>query len=95
MKLIDNSSLVQSKLKSFKIVHIFPNGSIYFDSLAYLKSYKKYHFSKESFFSNPFYKKKLTSKNSNFLYKKYRNQIVKILLNYELTIIYKNYSKCI
>ena len=86
---------MRSKLKSFKILHIFPNGSVYFDSLAYLKSYKKYHFSKESFFSNPFYKKKLISNNSNFLYKKYRNQIVKILSNYELTINYKNYSKFI
>ena len=83
------------KLKSSKILHIFPNGSVYFDSLAYLKSYKKYHFSKESFFSNPLHKKKLISNNSNFLYKKYRNQIVKILSNYEFTINYKNYSKFI
>ena len=85
---------MHSKLKSFKILHIFPNGSVYFNYSAYLKSYKKYNFSKESFFSNPGYKKTLLSSKFNLLYKKYRNQIVKKLLN-EFTIICKNYSKFI
>jgi hypothetical protein len=85
---------VRYKLKSLKILHIFPNGSVYFDYLAYLKTYKKYNFSKESFFYNLLNKKKLTLNNSNFFYKKYRNQIVKKLIN-EFKINYKKYSKFI
>jgi len=81
-------------LKSLKILHIFPNGSVYFDYSSYLKTYRKYNFSKESFFYDLLEKKKLTSSNSNFFYKKYRNQIVKKLIN-EFTIICKKYSKFI
>ena len=33
-----------SKLKSFKVLKINSNGSVYFDHLAYLKTYKKYNF---------------------------------------------------
>lgn len=86
--------VVCSKLKSFKILQIFPNGSVYFDYSAYLKTYKRYNFSKESFFSNLLNKKKLILTNSNFFYKKYRNQIVKKLTN-DITINCKKYSKFI
>jgi len=68
---------VRFKLKSLKILQIFPNGSVYFDYLAYLKTYKKYNFSKKSFFSNLLNKKKLILANSNFFYKKYCTQIIK------------------
>lgn len=94
MRLIDNFIIVYSKLKSLKIVHIFPNGSVYFDYSAYLKMYKRYNFSKESFYYNLLSKKKLMLSNSNFFYKKYRNQIVKKSIN-EFTINCKKYSKLI
>lgn len=61
------------KLKSLKILQIFPNGSTYIDHLAYLKMYKRYNFSKESFFFDLLNKKKTILANSNFFYKKYRN----------------------
>jgi hypothetical protein len=65
--------MVHSKLKSLKILQIFPNGSVCLDYSAYLKTYKRYNFSKEGFFSNVLNKKKLTLTHSNFFYKKYRN----------------------
>jgi len=65
---------MHSKLKSFKILQILPNGCIYFDHSVYLKTYARYKFSKKSLFSNLLDKKKLISQNSNFFYKKYRNQ---------------------
>ena len=83
---------MRSRLKSFKTLQIFPNGSVYFDYSTYLKTYKKYNFSKESFFSNILNKKKLILTNSNFFYKKYHNQIVKKLIN-EPKINCKEYSK--
>jgi len=83
-----------SKLKSFKILQISSNGCVYFDYSVYLKTYKKYNFSKRSLFSNLLNNKQLTLTNSNFFYKKYRNQIVKKLIN-ELTINCKKYSKFI
>ena len=85
---------MSSQLKSFKICKIFPNGSVYFDYLAYLKKYKRYHFSKISFFSNLFNKKKSFLTNSNFFYKKYCNQIVKKIAN-EITTNCTKYSKFI
>jgi len=85
---------MRSKLKSLKILNICPNGSVYFNYSAYLKTYKRYNFSKESFFSNLLNKKKLISTNSNFFYKKYRSQTVKKLIN-ELTVNCKKYSKLI
>lgn len=57
-----------------KILHILPNGCVYFDHSAYLKIHSKYHFSKKSLFLNSLDQKKLTSSNSNFFYKKYRNK---------------------
>ena len=83
-----------SKLKSFKILQISSNGCVYFDYSVYLKTYKKYKFSKRSLFSNLLNNKQLTLTNSNFFYKKYRNQIVKKLIN-KLTINCKKYSKFI
>jgi hypothetical protein len=83
-----------SKLKTLKILHIFPNGCVYFNYSAYLKTYKRYNFSKESFFSNLLNKKKVTSGNSNFFYKKYRNQIIKKLIH-EFTINCTKYPKFI
>ena len=68
---------MRSKLKSFKILQIFPNGSVYFDYLAYLKTYKRHYFSKKSFFSNLLNKKKSFLTNSIFFYKKYCNKSVK------------------
>jgi len=70
---------MRSKLKSFKILQIFPNGSVYFDSLAYLKMYKRHYFWKKSFFSNLLNKKKSFLINSTFFYKKYCNKTVKTL----------------
>jgi len=64
---------MNAKLKSFKFLQIFPNGCVYFDHLAYLKSYKKYNFSKKSLFSKLLNKKKGLLTNSNFFYRKYRN----------------------
>jgi hypothetical protein len=61
-------------LKSIKVLHILPNGCVYFDYSAYLKTHTKYNFSKKSLFLNLLDKKKLTSTNSNFFYKKYRNK---------------------
>ncbi len=83
-----------SKLKSFKILQISSNGCVYFDYSVYLKTYKKYNFSKKGLFSNLLNNKQLTPTNSNFFYKKYRNQIIKKLIN-ELTINCKKYSKFI
>lgn len=83
-----------SKLKSLKICKIFPNGSVYFDYSAYLKTYKRYHFSKKSFFVNLLNEKKNFLNNSTFFYKKYCNQIIKKLTN-EFTINYKKYPKFI
>ena len=76
-----------SKLKSFKILQISSNGCVYFDYSVYLKTYKKYKFSKRSLFSNLLNNKQLTLTNSNFFYKKYRNQIVKKLINETTTIV--------
>jgi hypothetical protein len=61
-------------LKSIKILHILPNGCVYFDYSSFLKTYAKYNFAKKSLFLNSSNKKKLTSTNSNFFYKKYRNK---------------------
>ena len=68
---------MSSQLKSFKICQIFPNGSVYFDYLAYLKTYKRYNYSKKSFYLNILDKKKSFLINSTFFYKKYYNQIIK------------------
>jgi hypothetical protein len=62
-----------SKLKSLKILQVLPNGCVYFDNSVYLKTFTRYHFSKESLLSNFLDKKKLILTNSNFFYKKYRN----------------------
>ena len=77
-----------SCLKSLKSLQISANGCVCFDHLAYLKMYKKYNFSKKSFFFTPLNKKEFTLNNSNFFYKKYRNQSIKKLKN-EFTINYK------
>jgi len=61
------------KLKSFKILQILPNGCVFFDHAAYLKTHTRYNFSKKSLFSSVLGKKKLISENSNFFYRKYRN----------------------
>ena len=68
---------MRSNLKSFKTLKIFPNGSVYFDYSAYLKTYKRYHFSKKSFFLNLLNKKQSFLTKSTFFYKKYCNQIIK------------------
>lgn len=60
--------------KSIKVLHILPNGCVYFDHSSYLKTHAKYNFSKKSLFLTLSDKKKLTSSNSNFFYKKYRNK---------------------
>lgn len=80
-----------SYLKSLKILQICANGCVYFDHSAYLKMYKRYSLSKKSFFFTPLTKKDSTFNNSNFFYKKYRNQSIKKLEN-EFTINYKKYS---
>jgi len=61
-------------LKSIKILHVLPNGCVYFDYSSYLKTYTKYTFSKKSVLLKSSNKKKLTSTNPNFFYKKYRNK---------------------
>ena len=83
-----------SKLKTFKILQIFPNGSVYFDYSAYLKTYKRHYFSKKSFFSNLLNEKKTFLTNSTFFYKKYCNKIIKNLVN-EISINCTKYSKFI
>jgi UDP-N-acetylmuramyl tripeptide synthase len=85
---------MSSNLKSFKVLQISADGCIYTDHSVYLKTYKKYRFSKKSLFSNLLKKKEFTLTNSNFFYKKYRNQIIKKLIN-EFTINCKKYSKFI
>ena len=65
---------MKSNSKSIKILHILPNGCVYFDYSSYLKIHTKYNFSKKSLFLNSLDKKKPTSINSNFFYKKYRNK---------------------
>jgi len=82
------------KLKSFKVMQISSDGCIYFDYSIYLKTYKKYRFSKKNVFSNLLNKDELTLTNSNFFYKKYRNQNIKKTKN-ELTTNRKKYSKFI
>ena len=79
-----------SKLKSFKILQILPNGCIYFDHSVYLKTYARYKFSKKSLFFSLLDKKKLILENSNFFYKKYRNQSVNNSIN-EFKIDYRKY----
>lgn len=86
--------MVCSKLKSFKTLQISLNGCVFFDYSVYLKKYKRYHFSKKTFFFDPLNKKDQTLTNSNFFYKKYRNQSVKKPTN-ELTTNCKKYSKFI
>ena len=81
-----------SNLKSFKTLQISPNGCIYFDHSSYLKTYRKYTFSKKSPFFSLLNKKESMLTNSNFFYKKYRNQSTKSLRN-ELTTNDKKYSK--
>jgi hypothetical protein len=63
---------MRSKLKSLKILQILPNGCVYFDNSVYLKTFIRYHFSKNSLLSNFLDKKNLMLMNSNFFYKKYR-----------------------
>jgi len=63
---------MRSKLKSFKILQILPNGCVYFDNSVYLKTFTRYHFSKDSLLSTFLDKKTLIVTNSNFFYKKYR-----------------------
>ena len=62
-----------SKLKSFKILQISVDGCVYVDYSTYLKTYKKYNFSKKSLFFDLLKKKEFILTNSNFFYKKYRN----------------------
>lgn len=83
-----------SNLKFLKVLQVSADGCIYIDHSAYLKTYKKYRFSKKSLFSNLLKKKEFSQTNSNFFYKKYRNQIIKKLIN-EFTINCKKYSKLI
>jgi hypothetical protein len=83
-----------AKLKSFKILQISPNGCVYFDYFAYLKTYKRYNFSKKSLYTNLSDKKETTLTTSTFFYKKYRNQIIKKLKN-EFTINCKKYTQFI
>mgnify|MGYP001076132326 FL=1 len=83
-----------SQLKSFKNLQISWNGCVYFDNSVYLKTYKRYKFLNKNLFSNLLNKKPFNSTNSNFFYKKYRNQIVKKLGN-EFTTNCKKYSKFI
>ena len=79
-----------SNIKSLKTLQIFSNGCIYVDSLSYIKTYKKYNFFKKNLFANSLKKNQLASTKSNFFYTKYRNQIVKNLIN-ELTVNCKKY----
>jgi len=79
-----------SNLKSLKTLQIFPNGCIFISSSSYLKTYKKYNFSKKNLFVNFLKKNQLASTKSNFFYTKYRNQIIKNSIN-ELTVNYKKY----
>ena len=62
-----------SKLKSFKILQISPNGCVFFDHSVYFKDHKRYNFSKKSLLFNLLDKEKRILSNSNFFYKKYRN----------------------
>jgi hypothetical protein len=55
------------------MLHILPNGCVYFDNAAYLKTFIRYNFSKKSLLTNFLDKKKLILTNSTFFYKKYRN----------------------
>lgn len=79
-----------SNVKSLKTLQIFSNGCIYIDSSSYLKTYKKHNFSKKNLFANFLNKNQRVSTKSNFFYTKYRNQIVKNLIN-ELTVNCKKY----
>jgi len=81
---------MRSKLKSLKILQVLPNGCVYFDNLVYLKTYTRYKFSKKSLFFSLLDKKKLIFENSNFFYKKYRNQSVNNSIN-EFKIDYRKY----
>jgi hypothetical protein len=83
-----------SKLKSLKTLQISSNGCVFFDHSIYLKTYKRYNFSKKSLLFSPLNKEELTLTNSNFFYKKYRNQIIKKLIH-EFTINRKKYTKLI
>jgi hypothetical protein len=82
------------KLKSFKTIQISSNGCVFFDHSAYLKLYKKYHFSKKSLLSKSLNNKDFSLTNSAFFYKKYYNQIFK-KSRHEFTINCKKYSKFI
>jgi hypothetical protein len=81
---------MRSKLKSLKILQVLPNGCVHFDHLVYLKTYTRYNFSKKSLFFSLLDKKKLFFENSNFFYKKYRNQSVNNLIN-EFKTDYRKY----
>lgn len=83
-----------ARLKSFKTLQISSNGCVYFDYFAYLKTYKRYNFSKKSLYANLSDRKETILTTSTFFYKKYRNQIIKKLKN-EFTINCKKYTKLI
>lgn len=89
-KLIDKIIKMYSSVKALKTLQIFSNGSIYIGSSPYLGTYKKYNFLKKNLFVNSLKKNHIASTKSNFFYTKYRNQIIKNLIN-ELTVNCKKY----
>jgi len=64
--------MVYSKLKSLKTFKVLPNGCIFVDYVAYIKTYQRYVFLKKYLFANLSNHQKFKLSNSNFFYKKYR-----------------------
>jgi hypothetical protein len=78
------------KLKSFKVLQISANGSVYFGYSVYLKTFKNYGFLNKNIVFNSGNKKTLILTSTSSFYKRYLNQIFKNLI-YEFTV---NCKKC-
>ena len=79
-----------SKLKSLKVLHVFPDGCVCFSYMTNLKTVKKYYFVRKNLMTNLLKKESSITVRSNFFHLKYYNQILKKILN-EFSIKCKTY----